>query len=386
MDYIKTNLEDSTFFEEHYVDPRGVEIIFPETKRNLIFIHLESMENTFMTTKNGGAWKYSLIPELEKLAENNLNFSSDEKVGGFPNTYGATWTVAALVAQSAGIPLKVPITDGNEVGNYSDFLPGSYSLGDILNKEGYNQTFLLGSDSAYGGRKNFFEEHGNYKIVDYNTALENNWIEEDYYTWWGYEDSKLFEYAKKELKLLAKDKTKPFNFTMLTADTHFIDGYLDKGCKKHYKNQYENVFRCSSKMLDDFISWIKKQDFYKNTTIVITGDHLTMQNSFVENINEEYTRTVYNSFINTKVKNNNNKNRKFNAYDIYPTILGSLGVEITGDKLALGTNLFSSTQTLSETYGVEFINEALSYRSNHYNKTIHKGVYFEMLSDAQNYD
>ncbi len=41
-----------------------------------------------------------------------------------------------------------------------------------------------------------FEQHGNFKIVDYNSAIENGWIDKDYHVWWGYEDIKLFEYAK----------------------------------------------------------------------------------------------------------------------------------------------------------------------------------------------
>ena len=30
-------------------------------------------------------------------------------------------------------------------------------------------------------------------------------------------------------------------------------------------------------MIGEFVSWIKKQDFYKDTVIIITGDHLSMQ-------------------------------------------------------------------------------------------------------------
>lgn len=43
----------------------------------------------------------------------------------------------------------------------------------------------------------------------------------------------------------------------------------------------------------------KKQDYYKNTTIVILGDHLSMSTS-VKLENSE--RRVYNAFINSVVK------------------------------------------------------------------------------------
>ena len=59
------------------------------------------------------------------------------------------------------------------------------------------------------------------------------------------------------------------------------------------------VLHCSSKQVTEFVSWIQQQDFYENTTIVISGDHLTMDSDFCENIDPDYTRTVYNVIINS---------------------------------------------------------------------------------------
>lgn len=380
FEYILSNYHSSTFFEENYIAPESTNIKFPDSKKNLILIHLESMENTILSTENGGAWNYSLIPELEKIAQENINFSFTDNVGGFPKTYGSTWTIAGMVSQSAGIPLKIPI-NGNEVGKYSGFLPGSYTLGDILKNEGYNQTLLLGSNASFGSRSNYYKDHGNYNILDYQVALEKGLIDEDYYVWWGYEDAKLYEFAKSELIRLSSEENEPFNFTMLTADTHYFDGYLDRSCPLPYLSKYENVFSCSSLMLNDFILWIKSQSFYKNTTIVITGDHLAMQQDFFDNISDNYERTVYNAFINSGNNSNRTRNRSFNAFDIFPTIIASIGGEIEGERLGLGTNLFSQEDTLSEKYGYNFINKELSYKSEFYNKKILGNTYFEMVND-----
>lgn len=46
----------STFIDDNYIDPKSVDIQFPEQKRNLIYIYLESMENTYADEKNGGAF------------------------------------------------------------------------------------------------------------------------------------------------------------------------------------------------------------------------------------------------------------------------------------------------------------------------------------------
>ena len=44
---------------------------------------------------------------------------------------------------------------------------------------------------------------------------------------------------------------------MLTADTHFVDGYLDDSCQLNFDNKYANVFSCSDNMVFQFIEWIK---------------------------------------------------------------------------------------------------------------------------------
>ena len=163
--YIQSQLDDSHFIEKEYIDPKKVNIEFGEEKRNLIYIYLESMESTYYSIKNGGLSQKSLIPEIEKLAKENVNFSSTQKLKGAYTLYGTTWTVGAMTAQTLGLPLKLSI-DVNSLGEYSVFLGGAYGLGEILEKNGYHNFLLLGSDVTFGGRKNLFEQHGNYEIWD----------------------------------------------------------------------------------------------------------------------------------------------------------------------------------------------------------------------------
>ena len=158
---------------------------------------------------------------------------------------------------------------------------------------------------------------------------------------------------------------------MLTADTHFTDGYLDKSCSNVFSEAYANSFYCSDSMIADFISWIQEQDFYENTTIILTGDHPTMQENFY-NINKDYDRVVYNAFINSKVLPINNKNRVFTTMDMFPTTLAALGVSIEGDRLGLGTNLFSSKKSIPEEIGLDNFNKELKKSSDYYYKFIRK--------------
>ncbi|MDR2722733.1 MAG: hypothetical protein LBB54_03265, partial [Cellulomonadaceae bacterium] len=62
----------STIYENNYVAPADVDIVFPAQKRNLVYIFLESMENTYMSTDVGGAQPVNLIPRLTQIASDNI--------------------------------------------------------------------------------------------------------------------------------------------------------------------------------------------------------------------------------------------------------------------------------------------------------------------------
>ena len=353
----------SSFIDDNYVDPADVALTFPEQKRNLIYIFLESMEMTYADKENGGAFDKNVIPELTELAQENEDFSGEDKElnGGYAMT-GATWTMGAMFAHTSGIPLSISI-DGNDMNTQEHFFAGAVTLGDILESAGYCQNLMIGSDATFGGRRLYFTEHGNYNIYDYNYASENGLIPPDYRVWWGYEDEKLFSSAKDKLTELSQQST-PFNFTMLTVDTHFEDGYPCELCTDEFgDNQYANVMACSSRQVKELVDWIQQQDFYENTTIVIAGDHPTMDKDFCEDIDEDYIRKVYTTYINPAAELETTEKRNYTTFDNFPTTLAALGVKIDGNRLGLGTNLFSSTQTLTERFGIDKMESELKKKS-----------------------
>ena len=377
--YISSQLSASDFISRNYVDPGSVAINFPEQKRNLIYIYLESMEDTYADTGSGGAFDENVIPELTMLALENECFAGDSGFldGGYVTT-GTTYTMAALLAQTSGIPMNSNGSIGNAASSYADsFYPGATVLGDILAKEGYNQMFMCGSVAYFGGRELYFEGHGGYKVFDYKYAELNDYIPKGYKVWWGYEDSKLFDFAKEQILEMASDDA-PFNFTMLTADTHFEDGYLCDLCGSAYGDQYSNVMACSSSQVYEFVEWAKQQDFYENTTIIISGDHTTMDSDYCENLPSDYVRKTYVCVINPACECETSDRREYTTLDMFPTTLAALGCEIEGDRLGLGTNLFSSKPTLLEEYGAEFLDSELAKKTDFY-ETI--GSFDNLTSD-----
>ena len=361
--YLSSQLRSSKFIEENYVDPKGIELHFPEKKRNLIYIYMESTELTFMDEAHGGAFPDNLLPEMTALSKEGEDFSgAGESRNGGIALPGATWTMGAIFAQSTGLPLKISI-EQNSMDSQKAFFPSVTALQDILKEEGYTQKFLLGSVGYFGGRELYMKDHGDVKVEDFSYWKRKNKFPKDYWVNWGFEDEKLYSYAREELSNLAKED-KPFNLTLLTVDTHFPDGYVCRLCQNNYPdNQYANVYRCASRQVTDFVNWIKKQDFYENTTIVISGDHPTMDRDFCDHVPKSYQRKVYTVFLNSAAKRKDRNKREYSTFDYFPTTLAAMGVEIPGNRLGLGTNLFSGESTLTEKFGKKEEKKELEERS-----------------------
>lgn len=369
VEYIINQFRTTDLYEKYYVDGKDVNITFPEKKRNLILLYVESMETTYTSKENGGNYPTDLIPEISALAREHLNFSHQEKLGGAHIVAGTGWTTGGLVAQSAGVPLCVPFSGPNYKEGV-DFLPGAYCLGDILQKEGYEQEFLIGSDAPFGGRKFYYDTHGSYKIFDIKEAKRQGRLPEDYRVFWGYEDEKLFVFAREEVSRLAKCG-KPFNFTMLTVDTHHPHGYADGNYQKEYPERLSNIIRGNSKKIGAFVEWLKEQPFYEDTTIVIAGDHISMAAEYINGTyDKNYNRTVLNAFIHSAVQTEKNKNRLFTSFDMYPTILSAMGAGIEGDRLGLGVNLFSGQKTIAEEIGLTALDRELRKQSKYFKEQI----------------
>ena len=366
----------SEFIEENFADPNTVKLTFPEKKRNLIHIYLESMENTFLSKELGGFCEDNLIPHLYELASEGISFSHlEEGLGGFQESTGAGWSVASMVNMGTGLPMKVPDKQ-NQYGGADNFLPGATAIGDILKEQGYEQTVMFGANADFGGLTYYFQSHGDYTIIDHKEVKKRGYVPEDYKVFWGYEDDKLYEYAKNELTRLY-ETGKPFHLMMETADTHTPDGYLSPEAPQPYDNQYANAVRYSQEETVKFVRWIQEQPFYENTTIILIGDHLSMAKKFFEGLDgiEKYHRSCYNLIINPApgledLPQERRFSRDWAVFDMFPTILATIGVEIEGDRLGIGTNLFSDRDTVFEEFGVDYVNDELVKRSNFYNFNI----------------
>ncbi len=291
---------------------------------------------------------------------------------------GTEWTIAGMVAYTSGIPLATPLAR-NIVDRKERFLPGAVSLGTILAENGYWNEMILGSSKQFAGMDLYFEQHGDYQIFDLNSAISASYIEKSN-DFWGFDDSMLFQIAKDRISEVSKNE-ESFHFLLNTIDLHSPSGYRCLHCRREFYDfvggdvgKYMDAIRCQDAQINEFVEWCKSQDFYEDTVIVIVGDHTSMA-PLVENsmCTEDYERTVFHVIINSDLELTNTENRQFTTMDFFPTILASLGFQIEGDRLGIGTNLYSGQATVMELMGQKKFVEEIAKNSKKYNKEILRG-------------
>ena len=367
MDVINlSNFESTDIYKKYYINPTNVIIDYPEKPQNLILIQMESMETTFGSIENGGSYNVSYIPEMEKLAMDpeNTHFSDIDKLGGVGKLLLSDWTNGALVGYNAGIPLKLGKLPGKK------FLTNVVTLTDILDNAGYKiyNTFPF-EENVYGNTY-IYQSHGNATIYDVNYILKHCDIPKEWRVGEDVYDVAAYKFTKETLPKIAA-LGKPFAYVHETLDTHMPVGRLCPLCRNDPPTAHASgrIWHCASRQIYDFVEWFKQQPFYHNTTLFITGDHLFIcaKGIYIESKRRRIFNTFVNPVLNCSMELR--KNRKIATYDWFPTILASLGFKISGERLALGTNLFSGVKTLLEE-GVDFNSQVVKYSKYYYDRML----------------
>lgn len=342
------------YFGEHYVYPQTIKVApKPNTKpKNLVLIYVESLEDTY---KDSAQFGKNLLRTLDDL--NGVSFKNYQQV------MGTHWTIAGITATQCGVPLKnVTLYDGKTQGeNIKAFLPGAICLGDILHEAGYRNVYMGGDALLFSGKGKFFKDH-HFDESYGREELKKNLTEKDMH-FWGLYDDDLLSSAKQKLQQLHA-KSQPFNLTITTIDTHGPDGYFSNTCKKQGAKDFKGLLECTSNQLADFVQFMRKSGYLKDTNVVIIGDHLAMYNPEYKALDRTKSRTVYNQFISANRIHKNREN--IVHFDLFPTILDFLGFEVQGGQLALGFNAISVNTPLPPATRYEEMEKDLLNKSEQY--------------------
>lgn len=267
---VKSELsQDKSDFANYYKTPNKT---MNGKKPNLIYIYAESLEDTYFDqTEFPG-----LTSQLNQEKSDSISFDNTIQLPG------TGYTIAGIVASQCGIPLFAPF-DGNASSSLSTFYPHAVCLGDILQSSGYETYFYQGADLAFAGKGLFLKSHGFDHLYGLQ-ELESQVDDPSYKNEWGWYDDTLLDIVyNKYVELSSQNKR--FALFALTVDTHHPDGYISRTCiKKDYEyNNTENsslsAVSCSQQHIAELIHKIKQSPYFKNTVIVVSSDHLAMNNT-----------------------------------------------------------------------------------------------------------
>lgn len=270
-------------FDVYYKVPQGT---INNPKLNLVYIYGESLERTYLEPE----YFPELAPELTGLKNGGIDFSHTVQLPG------TDYTIAGMVASQCGIPLFAPF-EGNSSASMSSFFPKNICLGDILKASGYENYFMQGADLRFAGKDIFLQSHGfdhmygaqELKSMVADPAYRNNWG--------FYDDTVLDEVFEKYLELSKANKR--FSLFTLTVDTHHPDGFISKTCKRRSysfegkENQSFSAVACSQEHIAALIEKIKASPYFKNTVIVVSSDHLAMNNTAYKYLNQHDRNNLF---------------------------------------------------------------------------------------------
>lgn len=337
----------SQFYEQHYIFPEKVNISFGKETKNLILIVVESLENTY---SNKDFFGKSLIPDLEKI--NGIRFLC------YQDGYATNFTQGSWIATFMGIPANYYASSYINAFGKAKFetkLKNIRSLGKILKQNGYNTIYMKGAAGNFSGTKTFIRNQGIENFIDKASIAD---AYPQFQTGeWGYEDQDLMRVLKDNIKRI--DAQKPFAVFVETVDMHGANKVAGKLPNK-FNNIYLNTIYHTNLVVADFVKWFEKRPEYKDTLIVIAGDHLRMGSDF----QMPQSRQIYNLFINAPKPKRTD--RMFSQIDMFPTLLEAMGAQVEGHALGLGVSVFSEKPTLLEQMGAVALKRELSKKNKLY--------------------
>lgn len=314
-----------------------------EKNRNVIVIHLESFQQFLINLKVNGK---EVIPFLNSLYKNKHTIS-------FSNFYHQVGLGRTSDAENMLETGTYGISDGSlftSLGSENTF----QAAPQILRQDGYTSAVFHGNVGTFWNRNDV------YKNMGYNYFFDKNYYstQPKDASGYGLKDKLFFAESIKYLEQMQQ----PFYTKFITVTNH-IPFNLDKEDQDpNFKttnttDQTINNYFVTAHYLDEaiheFFNYLKSSGLYKNTMVVIYGDHYGLSNSENETLapiigESSDTWNTYNNVQMQRVPfmiHANNLKGQINhevggEIDVLPTLLHLLGVN-TKDYVQFGNDLLS---------------------------------------------
>lgn len=303
--------------------------------KNVILISMESTQNFVVNQKVNGQ---EITPFLNDFIKESYYFDNFYHQTG----QGKTSDSEFLVDNSL-YPLSRGAVFFTHSGNEFTATP------EILNKNGYYTASLHANNKSFWNRDIMYHSLGYqrfYSLPDYQVTEENS-------VGWGMKDIDFLQQSVQHLK----DMPKPFYSKFITLTNHFPfelneeDKFIEPYTSEDKTvNNYFPTVRYQDEALKLFIQKLKDEGIYKDSIIILYGDHYGIS----ENHNKamsEYLGKEITPFESTQLQKvplivhiPGQKGKTISTVsgqvDLKPTILHLLGIDTKKD-IDFGSDLFS---------------------------------------------
>jgi len=280
-------------------------------KPNILFLMLESFRSSDIGIYGS---ELKLTPNFDRLSQQGV-FFNNFYANGFQTRHGQVASYCSIMP-NYGAPVMKRYADNSY-----------FCLPEILKKQGYNTSWVNGSDAAFDGQINFLPKIGIDTLYD-KFSFESN----SETLGWGFSDEVMFAKWKSVLDQL----NEPFFSTALTTTNHHPFDVPE--AYKLYKNaddaeKYHEAMHYTDAMLGKFIKQIRSEPWYDNTLVFIYADTSNYQQP-------QKTPSNFEDFIKLRsqipllilggqIKKNIVVDDYYSQIDFAPTIMDLMGIEYT---------------------------------------------------------
>ena len=314
-----------------------------EKGKNVIIIHLESFQQFLINLKVNGK---EVTPFLNSIYKNPHTIS-------FKNFYHQVGLGRTSDAETMLETGTYGISDGSlftSLGSENTF----QAAPQILRQEGYTSAVFHGNVGTFWNRNEVYKNFG------YNYFFDQNYFSNKTNDKIGYglKDKLLFSESIKYLEQMQQ----PFYAKYITVTNH-IPFSMDKedldpkfkttNTRDETINNYFETAHYLDQAVREFFNYLKSSGLYKNTMVVIYGDHYGLSNSENETLAPIIGESsdTWNSFNNVQMQRvpfmihsanlkGEIKDEVGGEIDVLPTLLHLLGIE-SNNYIQFGSDMLS---------------------------------------------
>ena len=334
--------------------------------KNVIYIHLESIQNFIIDYKLNGE---EVTPFLNSLSKDQNTFYFDNF---FHQTGQGKTADAEFMLENSLFGLPQGAAFSTKGRNTYQAQPA------ILGQLGYTSAVFHGNTRSFWNRDEIYKSFGFDKFFDltHYTAEENEVVN------YGLLDKPFFKQSMPMLESLSQ----PFYAKFITVTNHFPFPLAQElaTIEPHTTgdssvDNYFQTVRYADEALKEFFDYLKESGLYDNTMIVMYGDHYGISENHKKAMstvlgtevgdfeNAQLQRVPL--FIHIPGVDGGNMHQYGGQIDLLPTVLHLLGVDTKGF-VQLGTDLFSKDhQTIVPFRNGDFVTDKVTALNGKYYDT-----------------